>query len=187
MVANDATLRKLCTEQFLVLPYNPEHINPASVDLTLDNTWIDTANLNEIIMGDYITLYPPSTWRELTYKLAKRLYDWGIIKTRPIHKPTAVLARTVEMVCIPIDYAGDVKLKSSSARNGLDHALAGWIDPGFQGTITLELHAHRPVTYKAGDRICQLMLYRMEYVPEKPYNGRYQNQVLPTPARPQKE
>ena len=70
---------------------------------------------------------------------------------------------------------GELRLKSSAARNGLDHALAGWIDPGFDGTLTLELHAHRPIELQAGKAYVQLVVASCLATPARSYQqtGRY--------------
>lgn len=95
----------------------------------------------------------------------------------------AILATTPEFVRIPNDAAATIYLKSSRAREGLDHALAGWIDPGFCGQITLELHAHRPVILTAGQRVVQLVMMSLTAPALKPYSGRYQGQRGPTMRR----
>lgn len=164
-----------------VLPYDSSLVNPASMDLTLMGQWIDTYN-GTVHNGTAVTIYPPSDFREIWYKV--RVFISKLLRREPpVHMPTAILASTQEFVRLPIDLAGDVKLKSSMARSGLDHSLAGWIDPGFEGRITLELHAHRQVTLKAGQRVCQILLHRMSEIPAMPYTGRYQYQTAPTPAR----
>jgi dCTP deaminase len=154
MIWSDWMLRKACDQFDLVSPYNPECINPASIDLCIAPNYIDLET-GETLESDEIVIEP------------------GM----------AILASTIEYVCIPRDAAATVYLKSSMARLGLDHALAGWVDPGFEGTLTLELHAHRPVVLTAGQRVVQLVLMEMAAEPEQAYQGRYQGQTGPTEAR----
>ena len=75
-----------------------------------------------------------------------------------------VLARTLEMVTLPDDLAGFVEGRSSYARIGVGiHVTAPKIDPGFRGSITLEMsnHGKFPVELRAGiDKPAQLMLFR---------------------------
>ncbi len=138
-----------------VTPFNYKHINPASLDLTFGAKIIDLATDNE-----------------------------HIISTIEIVPGMAILATSVEYIQMPDDCAGVLYLKSSMARRGLDHALAGYVDPSFMGTLTFELHSHRPITLRAGQRIMQLVLYRLESRPTRGYDGRYQGQTGPTKARP---
>lgn len=138
-------------------PFNSAHINPASVDLTLGAGYIDLRTGEEHALTDSLLLVPGE----------------------------AILATTAEYIRLPGIYAGSVYLKSSLARLGLDHSLAGWVDPGFSGQLTLELHSHRPIELRPCQRIIQLVLWIMQMEPDSVYNGRYQGQRGPTRAKPQ--
>ncbi len=135
-------------------PYDPNCVNPASVDLRLGDSFIDLETGVEF-QSD-----------EITIKLGQ-----------------AILATTLEVITIPPNAIGTVYLKSSLARQGLDHALAGFCDPSFSGTLTLELHAHRPITLQAGQRVIQLVLSATKGCPLKGYDGKYQGQRGPTRAK----
>lgn len=139
-----------------VEPFDPDCINPASIDLKLGDEFID-----------------------LELDRAYLLDSTGEFALRP---GDAILATTVEYIKMPVHCAGVLYLKSSLARRGLDHALAGFVDPGFEGQLTMELHCHRPLTLYPHQRIVQLVLYRC-YTPDHPYNGRYQGQKGPTKCR----
>jgi dCTP deaminase len=158
MILPDYRLTKWAVDGGL-RPCIVENINPASVDLTLGFEYID------LLTGERHALGPMEMFT--------------------LQPGQAILATTAEYVKMPADCAGTIFLKSSMARRGLDHALAGWIDPSFEGQITLELHTHRIIRLTAGQRICQLVLTRMESIPERGYDvtGRYQGQMGPTEAR----
>jgi dCTP deaminase len=101
-----------------------------------------------------------------------------------------VLASTLEHVRIPRTVACDLKLKSTLGRLWINHSLAGWCDPGFQGNITLELQnlGPSPFVLEAGRRIAQLIFIAMEAEPEVAYgepgsSSHYQGQTGTTPAR----
>ena len=101
-----------------------------------------------------------------------------------------VLASTIEYVKIPRDVACDLKLKSTLGRLWINHSLAGWCDPGFQGQITLELQNLGPVPFvlQAGRRIAQLIFIAMESEPDVAYgepgsSSHYQGQTGTTLAR----
>jgi len=140
-------------------PFNTEQVNPASYDLKLDNRFIDLHSGKTSVV-DEITLEPANS---------------GL--------GSAILASTWEYITIPDYLCAAVFLKSSMARLGLDHALAGWVDPGFEGNLTLELHAHRPITLHAGQRVIQIVLYELDQVAANPYRGKYKGQTGPTMAR----
>lgn len=138
-----------------IKPFCEECINPASVDLRISTTEVITLQGAEHRNPERIVLNPGD----------------------------AILVCTVEYIKMPKDCAGVVYLKSSLAREGLDHALAGFVDPGFEGNLTLELHTHCPIVLTHGQCIIQLALSRLEEEPEMVYNGKYQGQRGPTGAR----
>ena len=80
---------------------------------------------------------------------------------------------------MPFSIAGQLALKSSRAREGIEHLLAWYIDPGYCGRLTLELQNARmmhPVALWPGMRIAQIVFHRMTMLPAKDYSmtGRYQ-------------
>src|SRR5262245_33171272 len=108
-----------------------------------------------------------------------------------LHPGEFVLGSTFEAVRLPDDLAGRLEGKSSLGRLGLlTHSTAGFIDPGFEGHITLELSnvANLPITLWPGMKIGQLCLFRLSSAAENPYGStaagsRYQGQRGPTPSR----
>lgn len=100
------------------------------------------------------------------------------------------LFSTVETVKIPGDLVASVSGKSSWARRGLIVETAGWIDPGFEGQITLELCNLGPkrILLEAGVAIAQLVIMELSSPALRPYGStglgsKYQNQRGPTAAR----
>jgi dCTP deaminase len=101
------------------------------------------------------------------------------------------LATTIERVELPACLAARVEGRSSLARLGLViHATAGFVDPGFRGTVTLEMvnHNPRPLFLKVGMRICQLSFFKVDGKVARPYGhldlkSKYQNQAGATPSR----
>ena len=184
MIIPDYRLHELCRAG-LVLPYVLKHVNPASIDLTLSPDFVDLRT-DKHFTTDELTLRPPTILDAIAVKLAGSQWAWmrhcaeRWLREQP---RTAVLASTIEWVKIPLDCSAVLYLKSTPARCGLDHALAGWVESGFSGQLTLELHAHRKKKLVVGQRIVQLVLCRMEDRPDVPYCGRYQGQEGPTEAR----
>lgn len=101
------------------------------------------------------------------------------------------LASTVEMIRVPTDMVAQANGKSSWARQGLViHQTAGFIDPGFKGTVTLELSnaSLGPLRLFPGMPICQLQFTLLTSPAERPYGStglgsHYQGQTGPTPSR----
>lgn len=102
-----------------------------------------------------------------------------------------ILGSTVERVEIPNGYVCRVEGRSSIGRLAVDvHATAGFVDPGFEGQITLEISnktQDNPVTLRPHRRFAQLVFEATlsksrEHYGEKE-DGKYQNQNDPTPSR----
>lgn len=101
-----------------------------------------------------------------------------------------VLGATQERICVPDDLVVRVEGRSSLGRLGIIvHSTAGFVDPGFEGTITLEIsNLNRlPVALYPGMRVCQIAFEQMKSPAERPYNkkpfSKYQGQVLPEESR----
>lgn len=99
------------------------------------------------------------------------------------------LAETLEELRIPVTHRAQILLKSSTARKGLNHLMAGYLDAGFIGVVTLEFVAHITGTFQQGQRIMQVEFAKLSGVPEKPYSvtGRYMNQKGVQKAIPDSE
>jgi dCTP deaminase len=98
---------------------------------------------------------------------------------------------TFEAVTLPDDVAARLEGKSSLGRLGLlIHSTAGFIDPGWDGHVTLELSnvANLPITIYYGMKIGQLSFVQLSEPAETPYGtaelgSKYQGQEGPTPSR----
>jgi dCTP deaminase len=145
-----------------VTPFEENQVNAASYDVRVSDHWICPTRDPEELHAPSIKLFPGEV----------------------------VLASSMEYVRIPRDVACDLKLKSTLGRLWINHSLAGWCDPGFQGEITLELQnlGPQPFVLEAGRRIAQLIFIAMESEPDVAYgdpgsSSHYQGQRGTTPAR----
>jgi dCTP deaminase len=163
VIVSDRSLRKLLGEGTIVVQPLEEHqIQPASIDLRLGEHFLKVdENRMEAISLD----------RELEYIEFKQ--EQIII---PPH--SFLLAVTRETIKLPENITAFVEGRSSIGRIGLFIQNAGWVDPGFAGTITLELYnANRlPIRLNSGRRICQIVFALMDGPAGSPYTGKYQNQ-----------
>lgn len=151
----------------LIQPWFPEdnrHVQPASIDVHL---------------GDELLLEQQKVVEFRRYRMPTSGY--------PVDPGEFLLGTTQEVVHIPEDCVGDFVLRSSVARAGLNHALSGLLDPGFEGQVTLELQNWRrywPVRITPGMRIGQIVLHRLSGRPRRSYAqiGNYQGQRGATPS-----
>ncbi|MDR2829558.1 MAG: dCTP deaminase [Methanobrevibacter sp.] len=108
-----------------------------------------------------------------------------------IHPNEFALATTYETVKIPDDLVARVEGRSSMGRLGVTmHVTAGYIDPGFEGRITLEISniGKMPVALYPGQRVCQIVFETMTSPSEKPYghperDSKYMGQVNPESSK----
>ncbi len=108
-----------------------------------------------------------------------------------IHPNEFALATTAEYVKLPDDIVARVEGRSSIGRLGVTmHVTAGFIDPGFEGNITLEISniGAMPVALYPGQRVCQIVFETMTTPAELPYghpdrNSKYMGQTKPESSR----
>lgn len=144
-----------------ISPFNPDNVNPASIDLC----WSGRVR------------YPD-------------IYDWGMLETRSaLHLRTGsvVLLDTLETVAMPLNLCGMLLSKTKLGRAGTFLGHVGWVDPGFKGTLTFQLHHPVPFTHviNEGDRVLQLVLLEMNESADLNYKdiGTYYGQSTPTERR----
>ncbi|WP_084124769.1 dCTP deaminase [Demequina sp. NBRC 110054] len=161
-------------------PYDETMIQPASIDVRLDKLFRVFDN------HKYAAIDPAIDQPELT-----RLVEVESGKPFVLHPGEFVLGATFESVTLPDDVAARLEGKSSLGRLGLlTHSTAGFIDPGFEGNVTLELSntATLPINLWPGMKIGQLCFFRMSSAAEHPYGSdkygsRYRGQRGPTASR----
>jgi dCTP deaminase len=88
------------------------------------------------------------------------------------------LTETLEKFNVPNGYAVELRMKSTTARRGWDHALAVWIDPGFRGVITLEIKnttQFHSLLIQKGMRFAQAIVHKLSGESDNPYAGKYQD------------
>ena len=176
MIQVDKQIRALIQCRKLgITPYDEDSINPNSYDLHLGNNFQISKQNGGINPYDFRTV-------------EKAFYEKTVSELW-IQPGEFVLGRTEEKISLPADIVGSVEGKSSLARLGLSiHQTGGWIDAGFSGTITLELHNCSPnmVLLSAGMPIAQIVFFNT-LPAEKPYGERisskYQNQESATLSR----
>lgn len=185
MILSDRDIKKyIGAKKIVIKPYNSDLVQPSSYDLRLSNTFRIFKNAKQPYLdvrkpvGDFMEL--------ITIK-----DDEPII----IHPGEFLLGETIEYFEIPDDLVGRLEGKSSLARIGIViHATAGYFDPGFKGTGTLEMSnmANIPIALYPKMKIGQMSFIQMTTAAETPYGSgklgsKYQGQKGPTESRVFKE
>jgi len=161
-------------------PWDATLVQPSSVDVRLDKYF------RVFESHRYSVIDPAEDQSELTRAVTPE-GDGPFI----LHPGEFVLGSTYEYVSLPDDVAARLEGKSSLGRLGLlTHSTAGFIDPGFEGHVTLELSnvANLPIKLWPGMKVGQLCFFRLSSPAVKPYGSpgagsHYQGQRGPTPSR----
>jgi dCTP deaminase len=181
MVLSDRTIRQYIEEgRIKIDPYDPDELQPASVDLHFDKRVLVFRNNT----AGYLDLRKDSV--DLTEE----------VEIEPdvpfmLHPGEFVLGSTLEHIEIPNDLVARLEGKSSLGRIGLlIHSTAGYVDPGWKGHLTLELTnvSRIPITLYYGMRIGQISFLELSTPVDRPYGSpglrsRYQGQKDPTTSR----
>lgn len=166
MILSDVDILDRQARDEIISPFNETQVQPASYDVRLGNHFrvfvrdatpsidladpIDITRHVEVDDGDYFLLHPGEF----------------------------VLGVTRERVVIPADLVARIEGRSSIGRLGLMvHITAGYIDPGFRGPVTLEMHCVHPlpIMLRPDSLIAQLTFHQMTSRAASPYSGRYQD------------
>jgi len=182
MVLSDRTIKdEIARGRIIIEPLNPDCIQPASIDLHLDKkllafkpqrlpTYIDVRrnldHLNELVELDEDNAFF-------------------------LNPGEFVLVSTLESITLPDDIVGRLEGKSSLGRIGLlIHSTAGYVDPGWQGHLTIELSnvAKLPITLYYKMKIGQISFLRLTTPADRLYGAaelgsKYQGQTEPTASK----
>jgi dCTP deaminase len=181
LVLSDRTIKaELEAGRIGIDPYDPALVQPSSVDVRVDRKFRVFHNARY----PYIDVRTPM---EGLTELVEVQGEEPFI----LHPGEFVLGQTLETISLPDDIVARLEGKSSLGRLGLlIHSTAGFVDPSFEGNLTLELSnvANLPITIYHGMPIGQISFMRMDAPVEMPYGAagagsKYQGQDEPTPSR----
>ncbi len=180
MILTDGAIRRaIASGRIGIDPFDATLVQPASIDVRCDHRFRVFRN-NRYGHIDVRVEMPDLT------ELVETPSDVPFI----LHPGEFVLGATFERVTLAADLVARLEGKSSLGRLGLQvHSTAGFIDPGFDGQVTLELSnvANLPITVYPGMRIGQLSFLETVEPAETPYGSgglgsKYQGQEGPTPS-----
>ncbi len=181
MVLSDRTIRELMAAGRIVVdPCDPADVQPSSIDLHL-------GPLFRVFRNSRYPYIDPAVDQVGLMDLVEASAEEPFV----LHPGEFVLGATSERVQLPVDIVARLEGKSSLGRLGLlIHSTAGYVDPGWDGTLTLELSnvANLPIVLTPGMAIGQISFMRMTTPVERPYGSpglgsKYQGQIEPTPSR----
>jgi dCTP deaminase len=181
VVLSDATISRYLAEGRIEIdPYDASLLQPSSVDVRVDRLFRVFHN------NRYPFIDVKVEQAELT-----ELVEADDGHPFVLHPGEFVLGSTLERIRLPDDLVARLEGKSSLGRLGLlIHSTAGFIDPGWDGHVTLELSnvANLPITIYPGMKIGQISFMQMTEPATVPYGSsaigsKYRGQEGPTPSR----
>jgi dCTP deaminase len=180
-VLSDGTILELVEQGRIGIdPWDPSLVQPASVDLRLGDSFRVFHNHRASAID---LRSPPDNLTEEVMVAPEESFV--------IHPGEFCLGRTLEWVELPDDIVARIEGKSSLGRLGLIvHATAGFCDPGWKGTLTLELNnlTRVPIKLYPGLLIAQLSFMTLDRAAQRPYGSpelgsHYQGQRAATESR----
>jgi len=181
MVLSDHTIKEqMLAGRIRIEPCDPADIQPSSVDLHLGESFQVFRN------SRYPYIDPSREQAGLMEPVSASVEEPFVL-----HPGEFVLGTTIERIVLPEDIVARLEGKSSLGRLGLlIHSTAGYVDPGWDGRLTLELSnvANLPILLMPGMAIGQISFSRMTTPVDRPYGtpglgSKYQGQESATPSR----
>lgn len=181
MILSDRSIKESIADgRIVITPYNESLVQPASIDIRLDGRFRVFRNYR------YSCIDPKALQEDLT-----ELIEVGPDEPFIVHPGEFILGNTVERIKLGNDLVARLEGKSSLGRLGLIvHATAGYVDPGFEGNITLELSnvANLPIRLYPGMKVGQISFFAMSTPADRPYGhpslgSKYKGQSAPTASR----
>ena len=181
MVLSDRSIKlEMAADRIVIDPCDPDDIQPSSVDLHLGSDFQVFRN------SRYPYIDPAREMPGLTERVAASSEEPFVL-----HPSEFALGTTLERIALPDDIVGRLEGKSSLGRLGLlIHSTAGYVDPGWDGRLTLELSnvANLPILLVPGMKIGQISFARMTTEVDRPYGhpdlgSKYLGQDAATPSK----
>jgi dCTP deaminase len=181
LLSNRDILEEKRFDNIVIQPFHPELMQPSSYDVTLSCEFLVQKQVN------LSTTIDPKI-DSSSYFQAVTVPKGSAIQLTP---GSFILASTHEAIALGANITARCEGKSSLGRLGLQiHSTAGFIDPGFEGTVTLELsnNGTTSILLYPGMKIAQLCFFKLPQPSTILYGSRfagshYQNQSGPTASK----
>ncbi len=181
MLLSDRSIKEAIREgKIVVIPYFEDCVQPSSIDVHLDNKFLLFNKAQHALI-------------DVRQKQDGLMNMQEIKGDEPfiLHPGEFVLGSTLEFFRLSNDIAARIEGKSSLGRLGLlIHSTAGYVDPGWEGNLTLELSnvSPIPITLYHRMKIGQISFMKMTTPVEKPYGSKglgshYQGQKVPVASK----
>lgn len=181
-ILSDITIKACIKAGYIGIdPYVEDNVQPASIDLRLGREfrWF-----GDVVGAQHVI--DPREQQEMRTSDTFTEDDAFVLLPGQF-----ALGTTIERVRLSASIVGRLEGKSSLGRLGLTvHSTAGFFDPGFEGTATLEFFnmTNSPIRLIPGMKVCQMSFHRMTTPAERPYGSKglgskYQGQDGTVPSK----
>lgn len=186
MPLNHDQIKSRLAEGLVFNPAELDELQLAGVILKFADRAVNTASLDIHLGKTILVERSTESARPISYRRREKLpMDEIDISKKPyvLRPGQFILAHTIEVFDFPDDLSALLRIKSSQGRIGFEHLDAGWVDPGFAGSLTLEYKSmleFNSIELQYGDPIGQLVFFDIDEVkPEQSYKtvGRYGGQT----------
>src|SRR5882757_5302327 len=141
-----------------------QQIGPVSIDLRIGNLalLVKGSGLSHVDPSHYKVAAKDAHTLEQSRRQKFERVEFMFGQRLLLHPGALALVPTLEWIKLPMDIKGVVTARSSWAREGLNIATANFINPGYNGIITLELSnfGEIPIALYPGLRIAQIAFYQ---------------------------
>ncbi len=169
VLSSDRVIELMRAREIYISPLlSDKQIGPASIDLRLGNVAliVRARGLSHVDPKNYRqTSEQPGHQGELQRRQKQERHEVPFHRQLLLHPGTLTLVPTLEWVKLSPNLKGVVTARSSWAREGLSIATATFINPGYNGIITLELanFGQIPIAIYPGMRIAQIAFYEVVF------------------------
>jgi len=167
--------RKIYENEIIVEPLDlSEQIQPASLDIRLGTQFSKFPDDVECI--------------DVNTNVRDEMISW-ISNVITIQPNSFILANTIGNFQIPKGIGAEIRGRSSLGRMGIEvHSCAGWVDPGFEGELVLEIsnNSNASIELDSKTRVAQMVFHELGEPAIVGYGeteNKYQGQSGATPSK----
>lgn len=154
-LSDKTILREMEDGNIIITPFNRNHLNPNSVDLTLNKMYKVPDWEKHIEVYGYTGF---DCKKENFFKEAEMTEEGMVLMPNQLY-----LYCCNEKIGCKRNIRATIMGKSSLGRLGLFvHVTAGFVDTGFVGSLVLEMVATVPIRIYPNQKICQIEFVRVE-------------------------
>jgi dCTP deaminase len=168
ILAKDEIIKRIDAGEIIIEPLDRTRIGPASIDLTLDDSFRIFKNIHSLV---HLTENPDI---DAVSEIIKVTDFLTLMPNQTAHGVTK------EKITFPPNVCGWIQGRSRFARFGLMvHVTASFIQPGTSNHQVLEMNnaGPMPIAIHPGISVCQIIFE--ETIGSGNYNGKYTDQKTP--------